>query len=120
MCGGRGREGRTRRSSYRATSSVFQERRWTCQVPRANAVMGMIAGQARLAIGLRFRRSMCTKDDETRAMSPSGADEYCWAVEDGYPCLVVGRLGILAGLPLEWRLWCLSFRERLQCTVKGF
>lgn len=43
MCGGRGRGSRTRRSSNLAISFDFQSRRWTCQVPRANAVMGINA-----------------------------------------------------------------------------
>jgi len=41
MRGGRGRGGRTRRSSNLAIRLVFQSRRCTCQVPRAKAVRGM-------------------------------------------------------------------------------
>lgn len=35
------------RSSHLAIRSVFQERRFTCQVPRKNAVMGMMARMMR-------------------------------------------------------------------------
>ena len=44
MEGGKGRGSRMSRSSNLAISSVFHPRRWICQVPRAKAVRGIIAG----------------------------------------------------------------------------
>lgn len=43
MTGGRGKGGRTNRSSYFAMSFVFQSNRWTCQQPNPNAVIGIRA-----------------------------------------------------------------------------
>ena len=43
MRGGSGRGSRRMRSSSLATRSVFQARRWTCQVPSAKAVTGIMA-----------------------------------------------------------------------------
>lgn len=45
MRGGSSKGSRMRRSSKRAMRSAFQFRRWTCQQPRAKAVMGINAVQ---------------------------------------------------------------------------
>lgn len=41
--GGKGKGGRTMRSSHLAIRSVFQARRLTCHVPRMKAVIGIMA-----------------------------------------------------------------------------
>jgi len=46
------------RSSALAIRSVFHRRRWTCQVPRRKAVMGMMAG-----FGVSESRSGCSWED---------------------------------------------------------
>lgn len=70
--GGRSRGSRIKRSSKRAMSSAFQFRRWTCQQPRAKAVMGINA-VVRLGIGIGDREEGAhTQDDYAGAVFSVG------------------------------------------------
>ena len=98
MCDGRGRGSRTSRSSNFAISFDFQSSRWTCQVPRAKAVMGIKAWC--LLARKRFGgpgEAIHTENYETRTVFSTCSDEIRWIVNYGHEIGVISWL--LCSLP---------------------
>lgn len=80
------------RSSHSAMSLVFHLSRWTCQLPRKNAVTGMTAApgvRERLAQGIG---GSPTQNHESPPMFLSGPDELRGVVKNRLEIRVIGRL----------------------------